>query len=83
MREPDEVLVANAAFASAVSLRAGIRPCEPEARASPLWPPPFELGISPGPRLLLCGHRLRYRGPHLVLRWGSRTTGRAGKKFAF
>ena len=67
MRERDEVLVANAAFSSAVSLRAGIttlRDTGSRGMTTFGLRRAFELGIAPGPRLLLCGQSITITGGH-------------------
>ena len=67
MREPDEVLVANAAFSSVVSLRAGIttlRDTGSRGMTTFGLRRAFELGIAPGPRLLLCGQSITITGGH-------------------
>ena len=67
MRERDEVLVANAAFSSAVSLRAGITTLrDTGSRGITTFGlrRALELGIAPGPRLLLCGQSITITGGH-------------------
>ncbi len=67
MREADEVLVANAAFSSALSLRAGITTLrDTGSRGMTTFGVrrALELGIGPGPRLLLCGKPITVTGGH-------------------
>jgi imidazolonepropionase-like amidohydrolase len=67
MREPDEVLVANAAFSSATALRAGIttvRDTGSRRMTTFGLRRAFDLGLGTGPRLLLCGPSITISGGH-------------------
>jgi imidazolonepropionase-like amidohydrolase len=66
-REPDGVLVAAAAFAAETALRAGITTVrDTGARGDTTFHlrRALELGLGPGPRLLLCGQPLTITGGH-------------------